>query len=187
MAVSSASLALVTICGAACARAPANNPADSLSYVARAPVDDAVARQMAGLSTAWVHIRPPWKERLNLHAMHGVIGDGHRKVILGRMAFRLGEYEPEVGRFREVSADDERLAAYADVRWALVQLRQWSELYGIDWDVEMGTMRGKVTPRGLDTDSERILGLLCGRAGDPADAEVEVFRAHLDRRYRDRP
>ncbi len=187
MAVSGGALALVTICGAACARSPSNDPSGSLSYAARAPVDDAVARQMAALSAAWAQIRPPWKERLHLHATHGVIGDGRPKVVFGRMAFRLGEYEPEVGRFREVSAPDEALAAYADVRWALLELQQWSWLYGIDWDIELGTLRGEVTPRGFDAGASRMLKLLCAGARDPADTEVEVLRAKLDQKYGDRP
>ena len=187
MAVSSASLALVTICAAACARSPSNNPPGFLSYTARAPVDDAVAGQMVALSAAWARVRPPWKERLGLHAMHGVIGDGRPKIVFGRMALRLGEYEPEVGRFREVATEDEALATYADVRWALLQLRQWSQLYGMDWDVVVDTVRGRVTASGFDAGSETILKRLCTRTGDPADARIEPLRAHLDHKYGDRP
>jgi hypothetical protein len=187
MAVSTAVLALVTICAAACARSPSNSPSSSLSYIARAPVDDAVARQMAALSAAWVHIRPPWKEPLALHATRGVIGDGRPKVLFGRMTFRLREYEPDVGRFREVASDDEALAAYADVRWAVLELQQWSRLYGVDWEIDLGALRGEVTPRGLDPGASQMLKLLCAGAEDPDDAQVEVLRARLDHKYGDRP
>jgi hypothetical protein len=69
----------------------------------------------------------------------------------------------------------------------LLQLQQWSLLYGIDWDIQFGTLRGEVTPRGLDAGASRILKLLCAGAGNPADTQVEVLRARLDHKYGDRP
>jgi hypothetical protein len=68
-----------------------------------------------------------------------------------------------------------------------MQLQQWSRLYGIDWDIHLGTLRGEVTPRGFDSNASRILKLLCAKAGDPADTQVEVLRARLDHKYGDRP
>lgn len=142
---------------------------------------------MARLSTAWAQLRPPWKEGLELHVARGVIGDGQPKVVFGRMAFRLREYEPEVGRFRAIGAADEALAAYADVRWALLQLQHWSRLYGVEWNVALGNLHGQVTPSGFDAGAARILDALCARAGRPDERRVEVLRAHLDRKYGDRP
>jgi len=187
MALPVASFGLATLCMVACVRSPAATRPYMLAFTSRAPVDDVVARQMAALSTAWSRIRPPWKERLDLHAMRGVVGDGSPKVLFGRLVLAVGEYEPEVGRFRAVADDDEALAVYAEARWALLQLEEWARLYGTEWDVQFGGIRGRVTASGLEAGASRILAMLCARAGDPADGRVEVLRAALDRKYGDRP
>ena len=44
-----------------------------------------------------------------------------------------------------------------------------------------------MTPSGFDAGAARILDALCARAGRPDERRVEVLRAHLDRKYGDRP
>jgi hypothetical protein len=187
MASSVGSFGLGTVCLLACVCSTGATPPSMLAYTARAPVDDVVARQMVALSTAWSRIRTPWKDHLDLHAMRGVVGDGRPKVLFGRLVLAVGEYEPEVGRFRVVADSEEALAVYAEARWALLQLEHWARLYGINWDVQFGGTRGRVTASGLDAGASRILAMLCARAGEPADGRVEVLRAALNRKYGDRP
>jgi hypothetical protein len=182
-----ASLRLFAVCMAACARSTGSAPPNVLAYTARAPVDDVIAVQMAAFSTALSRIRPPWKESIDLHSTRGIVGDGNPKVLFGELVLAVGEYEPEVGRFRSVADDDEALAVYAEARWALLQMEQWARLYALDFDVQLGSERGRVTARGLDAGASAILATLRARAGDPVESRVEVLRAALDRKYGDRP
>jgi hypothetical protein len=150
------------------------------------PVDDALAMQMTDLCAAWAKARPPWKDGFRVHSRRGSLGDGKPKHLFGRMTVALQEYEPAIGRFREIDSTEQALIAYADTRWAMEQLLTWSRLYGVTWEVDFGELKGRVGPSGPNPGAARIIWYLRSAAGHPSESQVEAMRAALDHKYADR-
>jgi len=177
------SLALV----ACTSRPPAlHNDPQALAWRSRSRVSDAAAKVIAAEALGAARRRPAWSEPNHVHAADGPFGDGKDKYLFGEARLYLVEYETDPGKFREVDPKDDALMAYADALFTVQQLRDWSREHGVEWDVRLGSTRGRVSAQGPDADAAILLGELAHRAGDSTPQMAEAARAQLDARYRDR-
>ena len=168
-------------------RPPAlHNDPQAFAWRSRAKVADADAKQIAAEALGDARRRPPWSEPNHVHGDDGPIGDGHAKYIFGEARLYLGEYETEPGKFREVDPKDDALMAYADALFTVKQLQDWSREHGIEWDVQVGHIRGRVGAEGPDASARRVLAELSRRAGGATPQAAEAGRPALDAKYRDR-
>ncbi|MGZ6143338.1 MAG: hypothetical protein ACXWLM_08365 [Myxococcales bacterium] len=158
----------------------------ALAWRSRAKVADADAKQIAAEALGDARRRPAWSEPNHVHGADGPIGDGQAKYIFGEARLYLGEYETEPGKFREVDAKDDALMAYADALFTVKQLQDWGREHGIEWDVQLGHIRGRVDAQGPDASAQRVLAELSRRAAGATPQAAEAARAGLDAKYRDR-
>ena len=163
-----------------------HNDPQALAFRSRKKVPDADARQIAAEALGDARRRPAWSEPNHIHAADGPIGDGKDKYIFGEARLYLGEYETDPGRFREVDAKDDALMAYADALFTVEQLRRWARAHGIEWDLRLGHLKGRVGADGPDAAAQKLLTELSKRAGGAAAQDAERERPRLDAKYRDR-
>jgi hypothetical protein len=97
------------------------------------------------------------------------------KHLLGHQRLFLREYENAQGRFRSVTAADDRTMGCSCLRRTMELLSEWSRRFGTDWDLQLGPLRVHVPG-----DSHPIEREVCR---DVALSEL----AAIDRRYQDRP
>jgi hypothetical protein len=179
---------LLSVAIAACtSRPPAlHGDPQALAWRSRSKVPDAAAKQIAAEAIGVARRRPAWNEANHVHAADGPFGDGQAKYLFGEARLYLGEYETDPGKFREVDPKDDALMAYADALFTVQQLRSWSGAHGIEWDVRVGKMHGRVGAQGPDAGGEKLLADLAHRAGDATAQAAESERTRLDAKYRDR-
>ena len=163
-----------------------HNDPQALAWRSRSKVADADAKQIAAEALGDARRRPPWSEPNHVHAADGPFGDGKAKYIFGEARLYLGEYETEPGRFREVDPKDDALMAYADALFTIRQLQDWSREHGIEWDIRLGKLKGRVGADGPDDGGQRVLAELAQRAGGATPQQAEARRPGLDAKYRDR-
>ena len=180
-------LALLLLLAACTSRPPAlHDDPQALAYRSREKVDDGAAKQIAAEALGDARRRPAWSEPNHVHAADGPFGDGKAKYLFGEARLYLGEYETDPGKFREVDPKDDALMAYADALYTVEQLKEWSGKLGVQWDVQLGALRGRVDAQGPDGAAQRLLADLARKAGGANPAAAEAARPLLDARYRDR-
>ena len=180
-----AALALALM--ACTSRPPAlHNDPQAIAWRSRSKVPDAAAKQVAAEALGTARRRPAWSEPNHVHAADGPFGDGQDKYLFGEVRLYLGEYETDPGRFREVDVKDDARMAYADALFTLGQLAGWSRAHGVEWDVQLGKLGGRVNADGPDPAAQKLLAELGRRAGGATALEVESDRPRLDAKYRDR-
>ena len=179
---------LLLLASLACTSRPPHlhNDPQALAFRSRSKVADADAKQIAAEALGAARRRPAWSEPNHVHAADGPIGDGQSKYLFGEARLYLGEYETEPGTFREVDPKDDALMAYADALFTLQQLETWSQKHGIEWDVRLGKLKGRVSAQGPDAAGEKIFAELARRAGGATPQQAEAQRPLLDAKYRDR-
>lgn len=172
---------------AACSSRPPALHADpqALAYRSRAPVADAVAKQIGAEAVGAARRRPAWNESLHVHGSDGPIGDGVEKYLFGEVRLFLIEYESDPGKFREVDPHDDALVAAADAQFAFSELQRWAREHAVSWDVQLGRLTGRVDASGPDDGAKKIAAELQRRAA-PLPASLDAERARLDLKYRDR-
>ncbi len=180
-------LVMILAIAACTSRPPAlHNDPQAIAWRSRAKVPDAAAKRIAAEALGTARRRPAWSEPNHVHAADGPFGDGQDKYLFGEARLYLGEYETDPGKFREVDAKDDALMAYADGLFTVQQLGDWSREHAIEWDVQLGHVRGRVDALGPDAATQKLLGELAHRAGNVTPQAVEAERPRLDAKYRDR-
>jgi hypothetical protein len=178
---------LLLLAVACTSRPPAlHNDPQALAWRTRSKVSDAVAKQIAAEAVGDARRRPAWNEPNHVHGTDGPIGDGSDKYLFGEARLYLVEYETEPGKFREVDPKDDALMAYADALFTVDQLAQWSREHGIQWDVQLGKLRGRIDEKGPDAAAQQLLRQLAQKAGGATPEKAQAERPGLDAKYRDR-
>lgn len=149
----------------------------ALAYRSRAPVSPDAAVKIAAEAVGDARRRPAWSEPNHVHSVDG--------YLFGEARLYLGEYETDPGKFREVDKDDDAMMALADASFTFQQLSEWSHKYGVDWEVQLGSLRGKIIAGTPDSSAQKLLADLSKRAGK-TPSQAESLRPTLDQKYRDR-
>jgi hypothetical protein len=168
---------LLVLC-ACSSRPPAlHDDPQALAYRSRAKVPEDASLKIAAEAVGDARRRPAWSEPNHVHSVHG--------YLFGEARLYLVEYETDPGKFREVDKQDDAVMAFADAAFTLEQLAEWAQKYGLEWDVQLGPLQGKVTSQGPDEGGRKLLAELSRRAKQTA-AQAEASRKTLDAKYRDR-
>lgn len=184
-----------SVSGAACSRNPApvnggeppelHNDPQALAWRSREKVGDPDAKQILAQTVSAARTRAPWAEAPHVHAADGPVGDGKPKFLFGEARLFLIEYETAPGNFREVDARDDAAMALSEAGFVFGLLSRWAREHSIDWDVQLGPLRGRIDGRGPDADGRRILEAL-RQPGAGAAVSDDAMRTALDAKYRDR-
>jgi hypothetical protein len=158
----------------------------ALAYRSRAKVRDASALRIAAEAVGDARRRPAWSEPNHVHAADGPFGDGQDKYVYGEARLFLVEYETDPGKFREVDAKDDAVMAYADALYTTAQLQRWAGESGVDFDIQLGRVRGRIDAGGPDDEAKKLLNKLAASAGGITPQAAEAARTSLDSKYRDR-
>ena len=168
---------LLLLC-ACSSRPPAlHDDPQALAYRSRSKVPEDAGHKIAAEAVGDARRRPAWSEPNHVHSLDG--------YLFGEARLYLIEYETDPGKFREVDTGDDAVMAFADAVFTLEQLTEWAQKYGLEWDVQLGPLQGKVSSHGPDEGGQKLLAELSRRAKKTA-SQAEASRKILDAKYRDR-